>query len=143
MKKVLICLSIIAILTLCVSNVAAATTSKYLTSPHSKILTDAPTILPYGIIIVAPDRAKVNETFDVSGFLTVGDKNISGARVYLVQSDLNGNWYPVGDTVTDKDGNFYFHITPHTPGEYAYQVFFYGDSQYAKGVSNPSYTIVS
>lgn len=134
-RKTLICLLIVAILTLCVPNVVAAPTSKYSAVTHSKIVTDAPAKPSPGIIMLsAPERAKVNETFNIHGFFTNVSNDISGARVYLKKLDENSS-YTVGDTGTDRNGTFDFYITEHTPGEYVYQAIFNGDSHYAASMS--------
>lgn len=134
-KNGLICLSIVATLALCVPNVAATTMCRYSTATHSKNAADAPEKPSPGIIMLsAPDRAKVNETFVIHGSFTNVSSDISGARVYLKQLDENSS-YTVGDAVADRNGTFDFYITPHTPGEYVYQAVFYGDSHYAFSVS--------
>jgi len=141
MKTIMTSLSI-AILTLCLLNVAAATTSNPASVPHSKIVADAAASQPTTLTFTAPAQAKVKESFVTSGSLTAGDKGVSGAiiKIHTIQ---NGQWVNFGNSTTDSGGNFRGSITTFTPGDHHYKVTYDGDSQYAPSASNEVVVTVS
>ena len=92
MKTRMISLSILAILTLCLLNVTAASTSNPTTAPHSKIVTDVKAQQPTTLTFTAPAQVKVNEWFDVSGSLTAGGTGVSGATINCPRHCREGKW---------------------------------------------------
>jgi len=77
MKKAILTLSIIALLTICVfNNVAAAPVSKQTTNVHAaRIYMREITITSY------PQQVYVDQYFNVRGFLSADDKGIGNARI--------------------------------------------------------------
>ncbi len=144
MKKALICLSIIAILNLCASNVAAAT-NKYSTTTHSKIATDTTTRQLTTLTFTAPTQVTVNKSYPVYGRLATADgKGISGAKIYLMLHTYGSLWIKVGDAfTTDSGGKFATDITPSYKSNYEQEVVYYGDMQYAGSISNVVTTAAS
>jgi len=82
MEKATISLSIVAILTLCLPNVAAATTSGPATITHSKIVTDATAQQLTNITITDyPKQVKVGHNFAIKGRLTSGNVGLGNKLV--------------------------------------------------------------
>jgi hypothetical protein len=145
MKKALILLLIAAILTLCVPNVAIATTSKYSAAAHSKIVKDATARQPTIFTLTAPAQVAVNKSYPVYGRLTTTDgKGIAGAKIYLMLYTYGSFWIKVGDVLTtDSGGKFSVEIMQSYKGDYEHEVVYYGDMQYAGSVSNVVTTVAS
>jgi hypothetical protein len=135
MKTRMISLSIVAILTLCLLNVVAASTSNPTTAPHSKIVTDVKAQQPTTLTFTAPAQANVKEWFNVSGSLTAGGKGVSGAIIKWQQL-WQGKWNTFGNFTTDSNGNFTGQIESPAAGDVQFRVTYDGDSQYAPAVSN-------
>jgi len=134
-RKRLICLSIVAIVVFCALNVATATTSKYSTAIHSKIVTDATAQQPTTLTLTAPANATVDENFDVSGYLTAGGTGVSG-RIINVQVQEGGQWKTFRFVTTDSNGFFTFTFIAQKGGDLNFRITYDGDSQYAPSVSN-------
>ncbi|HXY87132.1 MAG TPA: hypothetical protein VEG44_01690 [Candidatus Acidoferrales bacterium] len=135
MKTRMISLSILALLTICVLNVAAASSA---TAPHSKIVTDAKTVTPTRLMFACPTTAQVNQSYAVSGSLTIGGKGVGGAYIWP-QCVLNGQWYTFGHPyTTDFNGNFADTWTSSVAGVQHFRVIYFGDyaGQYAASVSH-------
>jgi len=134
MKTRMISLSILALLTLCLLNVAAASPA---TTPHSKIVTDVKTVTPTRLMFTCPTTAQVNQSYAVSGSLTAGGKGVGSAYIWP-QCVLNGQWYTFGHPyTTDFNGNFADTWTSSVVGVQHFRVIFFGDyaGQYAASVS--------
>ena len=142
MKTRMISLSILALLTICVLNVAAASSA---TAPHSKIVTDVKTVTPTRLMFACPTTAQVNQSYAVSGSLTIGGKGVGGAYIWP-QCVLNGQWYTFGHPyTTDFNGNFADTWTSSVAGVQHFRFIYFGDyaGQYAASVSNVVTVIVS
>jgi len=124
-------------LTLCVLNVATASTSKQMIAPRDAYIKDATVQQPTTIDITAPTQAKVNVSIYVNGTLTAGGKGIAGAVVHLQWLDLTtGNWTTFMDDRTGDNGQFSTPVPLFFPAEYTFRVAYDGNSQYAQSVSN-------
>lgn len=128
-------------LTLCVLNVAAASSSKQMIAPRDACIKDATVQQPTTIDITAPTQAKVNVKEQiwiyVNGTLTAGGKGIAGAVVHLQWLDLTtGNWTTFMDDRTGDNGQFSTPVPLLFPAEYTFRVAYDGNSQYAQSVSN-------
>ena len=135
MKKAIISLSTIAILTFCLLNVATASTGNPATAPHNKIVTDVKGQQPTTLMFSCPMQANVKEWFNVSGSLTAGGKGVSGAIIKW-QELWQGKWNTFGNFTTDSNGNFAGQIQSPAAGDVQFRVTYDGDSQYAPAVSN-------
>jgi outer membrane protein assembly factor BamB len=62
-------------------------------------------------------------------------ENAKGVEVVLETLDPNGNFYEIGRTTSDVNGNFGLKFTPEVPGEYQILATFAGSKSYG-----PSYT---
>lgn len=141
----MISLTVLALLTLCLLNVAAASTSNPATAPHSKIATDVKTRTPTTLTFTCPTTAQVNQSYAVSGSFTVGSKGVGGAYIWP-QCVLNGQWYTFGHPyTTDFNGNFADTWTSSVAGVQHFRVMYFGDyaGQYAASVSKVVTVIVS
>ena len=124
-------------LTLCVLNVATASTSKQMIAPRAAYIKDATVQQPTTIDITAPTQAKVNVSIYVNGTLTAGGKGIAGAVVHLQWLDLTtGNWTTFMDDRTGDNGQFSTPVPLLFTAEYTFRVAYDGNSQYAQSVSN-------
>jgi hypothetical protein len=132
-KKVIISLSILTILTLCLLNVAAASTSTSITAPHSKVVADATTLQPTNITITDyPKQVKVGEDFNITGRLTSGNTGLGNKLVYLEQLNTTENkWYWYWNFTTNADGSFTDSFHYNVPGTFYVSYVFFGDAQYA------------
>ena len=83
-KTIMTSLSI-AILTLCLLNVAAATTSNPASVPHSKIVADAAASQPTTLTFTAPAQAKINKWVTGSGSLTEGEFQYGGVSSAIIK----------------------------------------------------------
>ncbi|MGB8310503.1 MAG: hypothetical protein WCE81_01410 [Halobacteriota archaeon] len=144
MKKAIISLSIIAISTLCLLNVAAASTINPATAPHSKIVTDVKGQQPTTLTFNCPTHAKVNEWVYFTGSLTSGGTGLSNTLVSCQYEYLkNGNWATFTSGMTDSNGNIVGGIKPSVTGDQYYRLSYDGNSQYAPSVSDVVMVTVS
>lgn len=124
-------------LTLCVFNVAAASTSKPTIAARDAYIKDATAQQPTTIAITAPTQVKVNVSIYVNGTLMAGDKGIAGAVIHLQWLDLTtGNWTTFIDDKTGDNGQFSTPVPLFFTAEYTFRVIYDGNSQYAQSVSN-------
>ncbi|MGB8310968.1 MAG: hypothetical protein WCE81_03770 [Halobacteriota archaeon] len=106
----MISLSILAILTLCLLNVATASTINPATAPRSKIVTDVKAKQThYELTFNAPQVVYYARTFNVSGTLTADGTGVSGAHIdSQEQNPKLGGWWTFGNGyTTDSNGNYY------------------------------------
>jgi len=135
-KTRMISLSILALLTLCLLNVAAASTTNPATAPHSKIVTDVKAQQPTSITLTDyPKQVKVNQTFDITGRLTSGNTGLGNKLIYHSIRD-NGKWYWDWNFTTNADGSFDDSMSFPGVGTYDIREEFWGDNQYAPCISN-------
>jgi hypothetical protein len=144
-KNVVIVVLIIALLTFCMPNVAAAPVSKQTINVHSSYATDIPSKdQPILVLLLSNNVTNVGQSVDLFGLLATfrGDKinNIEDATIHIEQLNYYGtSWDRLGD-LTTMSGNFsgFFttRITPSDPGAYVYRATFDGDSQYAPAASH-------
>jgi hypothetical protein len=138
---------IIAMLTLCVLNIAAASTSK-LTPATTLVIyngyaTDATTQKTVLEIMLSSNTTKVNEKVALIGGLRSGTPqtpNLIGGATVNIQKFTNETWTTFNTTTTiatgDYKGYFIVPITPSSTGVFSYRATYDGDSQYAATVSN-------
>jgi len=81
MKKGVIFLLVVTVLSLCVVSVTAALPRNPAAAVHSKNVTDVKTTLPTTLAFTCPMQVKVNEPFEIGGSLTAGDVRVSGAHI--------------------------------------------------------------
>jgi hypothetical protein len=143
MRKGIISLSFVAMLTLCVLNVAAAPVSKLTIVPRSDLITYAMAQEPTNLTITAPTQVKVNETFAITGYLTSGNNGISNAQVHLWWLLSANETYIMGNSTTDSDGSFAIKLYFITPGSFDIQYTYDGNNQYAPCASNVAEITVS
>ena len=146
MKNGLICLLIVAILTICMPNVAAASTSKQTTEIHSGYVMDVPAKEQPMLVILLDDNATyVNQSVDIYGLLATGSPSaphgIEGATVNIQRLNYDRTaWYTIGNLTTISGGKqagfFRGTLTLKNPGVYIYRATYDGDSQCAPAVSN-------
>ena len=130
MKTRMMSLSILALLTICLLNVAAASPA---TAPHSKIVTNVKTVTPTRLMFTCPTTVQVNQSYAVSGSLTIGGNGVGGAYIWP-QCVLNGQWYTFCHPyTTDFNGNFSDTWTSSVAGVQHFRVIYFGDyaGQYA------------
>lgn len=133
----IISVPIIAILTLAVFNVAAASTSTSTIAARDAYITDATAAQQTTIAITVPTQVKTNESIYVNGTLTAGAQGIAGAVVHLQWLDpTTGNWTTFSDGKTGESGQFSVPVFLYFPSNYTFKVTYDGDSQYAPSVSN-------
>jgi len=142
MKTRMISLSVLAILTICLLNVTAASPSNPTTASYTKIVTDVKAQQPTTLTFTAPAQAKVNEWFNVSGSLTAGGTGVSGALINIQQL-WQGKWNTFGNFTTDSDGIFVGTISSPATGYVQNRVTYDGNSQYVPSLSNEVVTTVS
>jgi hypothetical protein len=145
-------LIVAAMLSLCVINVTAASTSTPTMVTHNGYPIDATSQQQTHLKIILLDQTsnltnmtKVNQSVDLFGVLSSlsGDPNapnyIGGATVHI-QLMQSGKWTTVFNTTTEtsKDtlGLFGISITENHTGVFSYRVTYDGNSQYAPTVSN-------
>ncbi|MCL1966227.1 MAG: PQQ-binding-like beta-propeller repeat protein, partial [Candidatus Bathyarchaeota archaeon] len=63
-------------------------------------------------------------------------KNVNGVSIDLWAFDPNGNEIPIGETVSDAQGNFAIQFTPEIEGQYDIFAFFYGSKAYYGDYTN-------
>ena len=130
-------LSLIAAVTLCAFNVAAASVSKPATTAIGSDITGARAAQSTTLTFTAPANVKLNQSFQISGSLTsASGTGIAGAVVDEEQY-YNGTWYSMGYNVT-TDNSGHLSDTWQLPqaGAYSFRLAYYGNSQNAASVSN-------
>ena len=142
MKVKMVSFMTLAILTLCLLNVASASMSNLTTAPYCKIVTDVKAQQPTTITLTAPQQATVNEWFSYSVSLTAGGTGVIGATIHT-QVLKQGTWVTIGDHITDKNGGFIGQLLSKTPGERHLRAVYDGSSQYAPSISNEVVITVS
>lgn len=141
MRKGVISLSLIAIVTLCAFNVAAASVSKPATAAYGNNIastrTQQPTTLtPTTLTLTAPANVKLNQNFQISGYLTTASGNGIAGAVVDEQAYYNGNWVAMYNVTTDSSGHLSDTWGLSQAGAYNFRLAFNGDSQNAASVSN-------
>jgi len=152
-KKALICLSIAAVLTLCVPNVVAASVNKQTTNVHSSYAMDVPDKEQPGLALMLSDNVtSVNKSVEFIGLLATGTQSalhpIEGATVNIQQLNTNGTtWHTLGTVQTSSTGKeagfFEGSYTPKSKGYHILRATYDGDSNYAPAVSNVVALIVN
>jgi hypothetical protein len=157
MKKAILSLSIIAILTICMLNsVAAGPVNKQTTNVHSNYAVNVrgqqqTYLAAYvgGIGGATAATIGVGGQYDyLVGFLSFGTPPASSwdfshgmpnATINIQSMNSDGTWSTVATKTTDVPvplGMFRTTLTPAVAGVYTYRVTYDGDSQYAPAVSN-------
>ena len=143
LRNRLICLSIVAMLMLCVPNVAAASTSKLATGAHNGYATDAPST-QLVVTIMNQNGRIINTTTVNHPVLVCGNLAQKGpilpiciGNAYVdiqVQND-DGTWTTILTATTEtglNNGNFYVRWTPDDTGVFNIRAYFDGgNGQYA------------
>jgi len=125
MRKGVINLLIIAILSLFTLNVAAASTNRSTSADHGEISTGVTVRQPTMLTITAPTQANLNASFYVNGTLTVGGKGIAGATVHLQMEDLTtSNWQTLWDCKTDVNGQFSTPAFLYSTADYTFRAIY-------------------
>jgi hypothetical protein len=145
-KSGLVCLSIIAIMTFSLSNVAAASVGKPAINIHSSYAMDAPVKTQTALVLaLSNNKTVVGTPVDIVGALAAKEHDtihyIGGATITIQQLGTNGTtWNTIGTVQTLSKGNetgfFGARITPKSSGYYIVRVIYDGDSNYAPAVSN-------
>lgn len=143
MKKGMVCLSIITILTLSIPNVAIVSASKQTTNVHSNYAMDVPVKKQPQLVLLFSNNEKtanttVNTSVELVGLLatvTNGKINsIEGATINIQRLNSDETWY-TADTLTTMSGKFsgYFkvEVTPKDPGTYIFRAAYDGNNTYA------------
>jgi len=158
MEKGLICLLIVTMLTLCVPNVAIASTSKLATGTHigyatnvkgqQQTLFNITLAYPVGggeYITNVAITTNVTQPVELWGYLGYapdmqGRSNPIGGATVNIQASLDGNtWTPFFTTTTMTGtyiGGIKVQLTPHSTEVCYYRFTYDGDSQYAPCVSD-------
>ena len=136
MRKEVMSLSLIAIVTLCAFNVAAASVSKPATAAYSNDITSARAAQSTTLTLTSPTHVQVNQGFNVSGYLTTASGSGIAGAVVDVQTYYNSTWVAMWNVTTDSSG----HLTDiwgfSQAGAYNFRLSYSGDSQNAASVSN-------
>jgi hypothetical protein len=138
---------IIAMLTLCVLNIAAASTSKLTPATalvtYNGYATNATINQTVLEIMLSSNTTNVNEKVTLIGGLAsspIQTQNFIGGATVNIQKWVNETWTTVDTTTTtaagDYKGWFKVPITPSSTGVFSYRATYDGDSQYAPTVSN-------
>jgi len=135
MKTRMISLSILALLTICLLTVAAASPSNPAAAPHSKIVTGIKTQQQTTLTLTAPTRAKLGESFSYGVSLTAGGTGVGGAIIHI-QELLQGHWLTLTSHTSDSKGNYVGQLISNRIADYRVRATYDGDNQYAPGVSN-------
>jgi len=151
-KNALVCLSIIAIVTFSMPNVAAASAGKPAINIHSSYAMDAPVKTPTALVIqLSSNTTAANKPVYIYGALVAQEHGtthyIGGATITIQQlTSTNGTvWSRVGTlqttTANNEVGasttpNFSGTETPTISGYYVIRATYDGDSNYAPAVSN-------
>jgi len=151
MKKGLICLLIVSVLSLSIINVAAASTSRSTIVPykgyHSELRSQQQTAINLMILDEKSGNkittAAVGQKILVGGILESGTDNptpIGGATVKLQLSNDDSTWSDLKSTTTDSSskylGIFLAVLTPPSAGQFYFRASFDGNTQYAPCMSN-------
>ena len=136
MRKGVMSLSLIAVVTLCALNVAAASVSKPATAFYGNDITRAQPAQSTTLTFTAPTNVKVNQSFKISGYLTTASGNGIAGAVVDEQTYYNGAWVAMYNVTTDSSGHLSDTLGLTTSGAYNFRLAYNGDSQYAPSVSN-------
>jgi hypothetical protein len=136
MRKGVMSLSLIAIVTLCVLNVAAASVSKPATAAYGNDITSARAAQSTTLTFTAPANVKLKQNFDISGYLTTASGNGIAGVVVDEQTYYNGAWVPMYNVTTDSSGHLSDTWALSQEGAYNFRLSYNGDSQNAASVSN-------
>ncbi len=152
-KKALICLSIAAVLTLCVPNVAVASANKQTINVHGSYAMDVPDKTQTALVLaLSNNKTVVGTPVDIVGALAAKEHDtihfIGGATITIQQLCTNGTtWNTIGTVQTLSTGNetgfFGARITPKSSEYYVLRATYDGDSNYAPAVSNVVALIVN
>lgn len=149
MRKRIISLSIITILSLCTLNVASASTSKTTTVDHDVYTRCATAQQPTTLTFTAPAHVKLNQLYAVFGNLTTANgTGINDARIWG-QSLRGDKWVTLHRLLftTGQNGSFSDHWFEtglfSKPGPCHYRVIYDGDSRFAPAVSNEVIVAIS
>ncbi len=137
-KTRMVSLSVLALLTLCLLNVTAASTTNPAAAPHSKIVTDVKAQQPTSITLTDyPKQVKVGQNFDIKGRLTSGNTGLGNKLVYHSYYN-NSTWYWEWNFTTNADGSFDASMWYDSTGVGTHYLReeFWGDNQYAPCISN-------
>ena len=144
-------------LSLCVINVTAASTSTPTTVTQNGYNTDVTALQPTSLVIVFMNKnsneristAKVNESVIFGGGLwsgTASAPNYIGAAKINIQQMESGTWTTVYTTKTGTgtgEGIFAVQLKSTSAGVLSFRATYDGDSQYAPAVSNVAQLTVS
>ena len=136
MRKGMISLSIIAIVTLCAFNVAAASVSKPATTATGSDITGARAQQSTTLTFTAPANVKLNQNFQISGSLTSASGTGIAGAVVDEQTYYNGTWYSMWNVTTDNSGHLSDTWGLSQAGATSFRLAYNGDSQNAASVSN-------
>ena len=152
-KNGLVCLSIIAIVTFSMPNVAAVSAGKPAITIHSSYAMDAPVKTQTALVLaLSNNKTVVGTPVDIVGALAVKEHDtihfIGGATITIQQLGTNGTtWNTIGTAQTLSTGNetgfFGARITPKSSGYYIVRATYDGDNNYAPAVSNVVALIVN
>lgn len=135
MRKGVMSLSLIVIVTLCAFNIAAASVSKPATAAYGNDIS-AKAAQPTTLTLTAPANAKVNQGFNVSGYLTTASGSGIAGAVVDVQTYYNSTWVAMWNVTTDSTGHLSDIWGSSQAGAYNFRLSYSGDSQNAASVSN-------
>jgi len=136
MRKGVMSLSLIAVVTLCALNVAAASVSKPATASYHNDITRAQAAQSTTLTFTAPTNVKVNQSFKISGYLTTVSGNGIAGAVVDEQTYYNGAWVAMYNVTTDGSGHLSDTLGLSAAGAYNFRLAYNGNSQYAPSVSN-------
>ncbi len=136
MRKGVMSLSLIAIVTLCALNVAAASVSKPATAAYGNDITSARAAQSTTLTLTSPTNVKVNQGFNVSGYLTTASGSGIAGAVVDVQTYYNSTWVAMWNVTTDSSGHLSDTWGFSSAGAYNFRLSYSGDSQNAASVSN-------
>jgi len=135
MKKGVICLLAVTLLSLCVVNVTTALPRNQTATPHSKNVTDLKTTIPTTLMFTCPTLVNVNEPFSIGGSLTAGGNGVSGAHING-QVMTQEQWTTFSGYTTDSNGTLSGAISTNFTGLRSYRLSYDGDARYAPSASN-------
>lgn len=151
-RKVIISLSFMAILSLCTLTVAVASESEPTTAIHVRYTTNATAQQPTTLSFYAPAQAKTLQPAPVYGYLTSANgTGIRDAKIELQEFNMYGDarWHFLS-VVSTTDDKGYFNDTVvilsnifATKGGYHFRATYGGDAQYGPSVSNEVIVAVS
>jgi hypothetical protein len=137
MRKGVMSLSLIAIVTLCALNVAAASVSKPAIAAYGNDITSARAAqATTTLTFTAPANVKLNQNFNISGYLTSASGNGIAGAVVDEQTYYNGTWVSMFNVTTDNSGHLSDTWGLSQAGAYNFRLAYNGDSQNAASVSN-------